>query len=162
MLIICINVSVWSCYTVQKDIVFLSEKYLVSLLLKAMHYNTALLHKKVNKIVMHYIAFYHLGWACLFVFNNKNSSVIFLATVKALSHHKCASAFTPDFSQHGDRRAVSHWMGKQSNLHYLLEKVTYISFGNVKVKLLEQSNSINVLPPNTVYIFNINKIRNPL
>ncbi len=33
-----------------------------------------------------------------------------------------ASALTPNFSQHGDRRDVSEERGKQSNLHYLFEK----------------------------------------
>ncbi len=35
-----------------------------------------------------------------------------------------ASALTPDFSQNEDKRAISQYMGKQSNWCYLFENVT--------------------------------------
>ncbi len=52
---------------------------------------------------------------------------MFIFSLELQYHHvHTISALTPDFSQHEDRRAVSQYMEKLSNWHYLFEKVTQI------------------------------------
>jgi len=46
------------------------------------------------------------------------------------------SALTPNFSQHWDKRGVSQYTGKQSNWHFLLEKVTQICCCKFKSNVL--------------------------
>ncbi len=60
------------------------------------------------------ITFCHLGWAFLFVFNNKKPKGYILVTVnqfrtksKKAEGSASGSALTPKISQHGDRRDVN-------------------------------------------------------